>query len=126
MKKKITEVLWNKVEHYFDTILAKKTKDKNYNDELANILKVFIDNETYADLTLMEMYSFEMHIFHNIRKEAEKLEKYELCDKICKVIQVERDLYEEWILAMTDEDLKDESLEEFNYTNLFFQKYNNN
>lgn len=73
----------------------------------------------------MEYYSLEMHVLHNIKKEAEQCEKYELCIQLVDLITIEKDLYLEWIMAMTDEEMKDESLEEYNYTNLFFQNYKN-
>lgn len=127
MKKenKINELTWERVSFLVDQILAKSKKNKNYNDELMQMLGLFIKQLDIVDFTLMELYSAEMHVLHNIKKEAEQCERYELCQQLVDLITIEKDLYKEWILAMTDEEIKDESLEEYNYTNLFFQNYKN-
>lgn len=127
MKKenKINELTWERVSFLVDQILAKSKKNKNYNDELMQMLGLFIKQLDIVDFTLMELYSAEMHVLYNIKKEAEQCERYELCQQLVDLITIEKDLYKEWILAMTDEEIKDESLEEYNYTNLFFQNYKN-
>lgn len=122
---KITELTWERVSFLCDKIITKSEKAKNYNDELIELLELFLKKDNLTDANLMEYYSLEMHVLHNLINEGIKEEKYEICAQVKKVIQIEKELYLEWILAMTDEDLKDESLEEYNYTNLFFDNYNN-
>jgi hypothetical protein len=122
---KLTELAWEQVSFFADQIITASKLQKNYNDDLMVLLKKFIKNFDLADFTLMELYSAEMHVLYNIIKEAEELEKYELCAKIKQIIQIERELYLEWIMAMTDEEIKEESIEEYNYTNIFFEKYKN-
>lgn len=122
---KITELTWERVSSLCEQIISKTKKEKNYNDDLINLLAIFIKDFQIADFTLMELYSAEMHVLHNIKNEAEEVEKYEICQQIVDIITYEKDLYKEWIMAMTDDEMKDEALEEYNYTNLFFQKYNN-
>ena len=84
---------------------------------------MFIKKEALADVQLMELYSLEMHVLHDLLFQYEDIEKYEMCAKIKQVINIEKELFKEWILAMNDEEIKDDCLEEFNYTNIYFTKY---
>lgn len=126
INKQLNQLTWEQVSFFVRAILAKSHLQQNYNQDLEALIKMFVKEEVITYATLMDLYTIEMHVLHDLLKLSEDLENYELCAKIQKLIKIEKDLYKEWILAMTDVDIQDESLEEYNYTNLFFEKYRTN
>lgn len=118
--KQITELTWERVSFFCSEIIKAHNINKNYNEDLVQLIELFVKENSLVDSTLMEYYSIEMHVLHNLINEGITEERYEICAQLKQVIQIEKELYLEWILAMDDEDLKDESLEEYNYTNIFF------
>lgn len=123
--KQITELTWERVSFFCSEIIKAHNINKNYNEDLIQLIELFVKENSLVDSTLMEYYSIEMHVFHNLINEGIKEERYEICAQIKQLIEIEKALYLEWILAMDDDDLKDESLEEYNYTNIFFNNNNN-
>jgi hypothetical protein len=126
INKQLNELTWEQVSFLVRSIIAKEHLEQNYNPDLQQLIRMFVKEEVITYATLMDLYSIQMHVFHDLINLAENNENYELCSQLLKIINIEKKLYLEWIMAMTDEDIQDESLEEYNYTNLFFQKYKTN
>jgi hypothetical protein len=126
INKQLNQLTWEQVSFLVRSILAKSHLEQNYNPDLQQLIRMFVKEEVITYATLMDLYSIQMHVFHDLIDLAEDNENYELCGQLLKIILIEKKLYLEWIMAMTDEDIQDESLEEYNYTNLFFQKYKTN
>ena len=74
---KITELTWERVSFLCDKIIKKSQKDKNYNDELIELLELFLKKDNLTDANLMEYYSLEMHVLHNLINEGIKEEVQE-------------------------------------------------
>lgn len=119
----VTNLKWEVIVNQLDIIIQKEKLDLTYFSELKKIIELFNFNKNELNkLDLLETYDFHTNFFYYLIQKGIEDEYYEICGKIQKLMGFEKNVHQDYINSIQNEDEKDIQQEKFNYINLNLNK----